>query len=129
MAYNYFPASYQPAYSMYQNPQAGGNNGIIWVQGIEAARAYQVAPGASVALWDSDSQSIYLKSADQSGLPSLRILDYTIRAEAAKTAQNALASNGADVLTRKDFDALQSQINALRAQINGREGAADEPTV
>ena len=75
MAYNYgFPATYQP---MYQPPQQ--QSGIIWVSGEAGAKAYLVAPNNTVQLWDSESQTIYLKSADASGMPSMKILDYTIR--------------------------------------------------
>ena len=70
MAYNFYPqyAPYQP-----QPPQ----NRIQWVQGVEAAKAYPVSAGSSVLLMDSDNQYLYIKSADNSGLPSLRIFEYT----------------------------------------------------
>lgn len=53
--------------------------GIIWVQGEAGAKAYLVAAGNTVQLWDSENPVIYLKSADMSGMPSMRILDYTER--------------------------------------------------
>lgn len=59
-------------------PQAE-SGGIIWVQGEAGAKAYLVAPGSTVQLWDSEDQVIYLKSADMSGMPSMRVLDYTER--------------------------------------------------
>lgn len=59
--------------------QQADSSGIIWVQGEAGAKAYLVAPGNTVQLWDSESQTIYLKSADMSGMPSMRILDYTER--------------------------------------------------
>lgn len=100
MAYNnYFPMGYQyftPQYG-YQ-PQNGVNNegfqnaqpnpqtgqgtpvsGLIWVSGMSSAKAYPVAPNQTVVLWDSEAQSVYLKSADATGMPSMKILDYTIR--------------------------------------------------
>lgn len=100
MAYsNYFPTGYQyfaPQYG-YQ-PQNGVNNegfqnvqpniqtqqstavnGLIWVSGESSAKAYPVAPNQTVVLWDSKNQSVYLKSADATGMPSMKILDYTIR--------------------------------------------------
>lgn len=54
-------------------------NSIIWVSGEAGAKAYLVAPNSTVQLWDSEGQTIYLKSADASGMPSMRILDYTFR--------------------------------------------------
>ena len=100
MAYNnYFPMGYQyysPQYgyqpqmgqnenalqNIQANPQMqrnGSLNGLIWVQGEAGAKAYPVAPGQTVDLWDSENQVVYLKSADASGMPSMKILDYTIR--------------------------------------------------
>lgn len=70
---NYFPTGYQPL--MYQ-PQ---NNGLIWVQGIEAAKSYLVAPNTTVTLWDSEGDTVYIKSTDANGVPTLRILDYKAR--------------------------------------------------
>lgn len=122
MAYG-FPATYQQYYPQYQQQNyQQPNNGIIWVQGIEAAKAYAVAPNSSIPLWDSESQTIYLKSTDASGMPSMRILDYSIRTEAPRAAQNVLAGNGADMPTKDDIQALQSQIDSLKRQIEQMGG-------
>ena len=105
----------------YYYPQ-NNNSGFIWVQGEAGAKSYLVAPGSTVQLWDSESQTIYLKSADASGMPSMKILDYTIRSQDT-APRGALLNNQADIPTRKDLEALQDQINALKAQI---EGVRDE---
>ena len=106
---NGFPASYQ---QMYQVPQyqAQQQNGIIWVQGEQAAKSYLVAPNSTVQLWDSEKKVIYLKSADASGMPSLKILDYTIRGEAepAETPEYA---------TKDDLKTLEDKI---REELSGR---------
>lgn len=115
MAYTGFPATYPQYYPQYPTTQQ--NTGIIWMQGIEAARAYPVAPNGQVVLFDSEQQCIYLKTADAQGRPSMRILDYTIRSEAPKTAQNALSGTNTDIPTRQDLNALQGQIDALKQQI------------
>lgn len=69
----------QPQIMQPQVPQPMETNGIIWVQGEAGAKAYLVTPGSTVALWDSENQTIYLKSVDMSGMPSMRIIDYTER--------------------------------------------------
>lgn len=118
MAYTGFPATYQQYYPQYPtNINQQQNNPIIWIQGIESAKAYQTAPNSTVVLFDSDEQVIYIKSADMQGRPSMRILDYTIRSDAPKTAQNALSGNNVDIPTREDIKALQGQIDALKQQI------------
>ena len=99
MAYNnYFPMGYQPqiypqnypqAYPQ-QNfqPQNNQNSGVTWVQGIEGAKAHPVGAGQSVLLMDSDSDCMYLKSADQTGMPTLRIFDYKERTNTPPEAKN-----------------------------------------
>lgn len=83
MAYNPFPIGYQPYYQAnyqpLQNQPQNQNTGIIWVSGEVGARGYPVAPNTTIQLWDSEAQIVYLKSADASGMPSMKILDYTIR--------------------------------------------------
>ena len=118
MAFSGFPATYQQYYPQYStNINQQQNNPIIWIQGIESAKAFQTAPNSTVVLFDSDEQVIYIKSADMQGRPSMRILDYTIRSDAPKTAQNALAGNNVDIPTRDDIKDLQGQIDALKQQI------------
>ena len=122
MAYNYgFPATYQP---MYQQPvqQAPQNQqtGLIWVQGEAAAKSYMVAPGNTVQLWDSEEKVIYLKSADASGMPSMKILDYTIRGEETKKSEPVYA-------TKEDLDALAEKVKELtRRKKTVREAEDDE---
>ena len=114
MAYNYFPTNYQPMYSAqnYQQPQQ--QNNLIWVQGEAGAKSYMVAPNQTVQLWDSEAQVIYLKSADASGMPSIKILDYTIRDSAP---QKPNIQPVADFATKDDVDYLKKEINALKAKI------------
>ena len=90
------------------------NNGIIWVQGEAGAKSYLVAPNTTVQLWDSEAQTIYLKSADASGMPSIKTLDYTIRdcAQAEIRHENVPK---VEFVTRDEFEALKRQIEALTA--------------
>lgn len=109
--YNGFPASYQPVYPVQQapvmqTPQAPQNaNGLIWVQGEQAAKSYLVAPNTTVQLWDSEEKVIYLKSADASGMPSMKILDYTIRG-----GESPQAAPAAEYATKDDLKALEEKI-------------------
>jgi len=87
MAYNnYYPQNYPqsypqfyPQYTQSIQSQSQQNNGMIWVQGMAGAKSYLVAPNSTVQLWDSERKSIYIKSADASGMPSMKILDYKER--------------------------------------------------
>ncbi len=104
----------QPVQAMQPMPQPAGN-GIIWVQGEEGAKAYLTSPGASVMLMDSENNTFYIKSSDQSGMPlPLRIFDYTERTAASKSTVEPQAQ--ADFVTREEFNALEDKLNALLAK-------------
>ena len=95
MAYNNgFPVNYPQYYPQFQQVQQQNpvptpqpqvqtqNNPMIWVQGETGAKSYLLSPNTTLPLWDSERQTIYLKSADASGMPSMKTLDYTIREQA-----------------------------------------------
>lgn len=113
MAYNnfgYYP-SYMPTYQ-----QPAQNGGLTWVQGESAAKSWCVQPGTTVALWDSESQTIYLKTADASGMPSMKVLDYTVR-DATKP-QESVSAVKVDYVTKDDLEAVYERINDLRDEID-----------
>ena len=103
---------------MQTQPQAQQQNGIIWVQGEQAAKSYLVAPNSTVQLLDSEEKVIYLKSADASGMPSMKILDYIIRGD-ANTAQ----APAAEFATKDDLRALEDKIRDIREEMAGRRRA------
>lgn len=123
-----FPTSYQPYYQQYfpqMQTQPTNNGGMIWVQGEAGAKSYLVAPNATVQLWDSEAQVIYLKSADASGMPSMKVLDYTIRG----TEAPALTAS-TDYVTRQELEQLEQRINErLEKAVTRRKANEDEPTV
>lgn len=91
-------------------PQQVDNSGIIGVQGEAGAKAYLVAPGNTVQLWDSENQVIYLKSADMSGMPSMRILDYTERNAAHPQKQQAAPQiDLSQYITRDELDTILAE--------------------
>lgn len=65
-----------------QQSNSINNSNIIWVQGIEGAKAYPLPPGFTATLWDIEKNLIYIKIVDMAGIPQpIRVLDYTERAE------------------------------------------------
>ena len=88
--------------------------GMIWVQGETGAKSYMVASGNTVPLWDSENQTIYIKSVDASGIPSMRILDYTERTAAQKAPA---ATKDLDYAPRSELEALTRQVADLKAQV------------
>ena len=79
-----------------------------------------VAPNTSVTLWDSEAHTIYIKSANASGLPSMTIIDYTIRND---SAQDRAVLAESDFAKQSDVDYLKSEIEALRAKFGEIEGS------
>lgn len=85
------PPQMQPAQPQAQMPSAQMpqsqtmQSNMIWVQGEAGAKSFLVAPNTTVQLWDSEAQVIYLKSADATGMPTMKILDYTVRGQAQNT--------------------------------------------
>lgn len=121
MAYNNsFPIGYQPYYPQQAVQQQQANSSIIWVQGEAGAKSYLVAPNNTVQLWDSDENVIYIKSADASGMPSMKVLDYTIRE--TSESKNKI-NNHADFVTKdevaKEIKRLENLINSLKANCDG----------
>lgn len=129
---NGFPATYQQLYPQYQpSPMAAQaqQSQQIWVSGEAGAKAYLVAPNSSVLLWDTDSTTIYIKSADASGMPSMKTLDYTVR-ETPKTGQITTpvpADDKSNLFATKDeIKAISERIDALKAKIRKMEVTDDE---
>lgn len=108
----FMPGQY-PFQPQMPQPQSAQRN---WVQGINGAKSFLVAPGQTVDLWDSEQQVIYLKSADLSGIPSMQILDYTIRSQAGKGQPD-------DYVPMAEFNKLMERVKALEGGNHG------EPTV
>lgn len=131
MAYNNgFPITYQPMYPQYnyipqqqqmiqqqqqmvqpQVVQQPNDTGILWVQGEAGAKSWAVAPGKSVMLMDSESNTFYIKSSDNSGMPMpLRIFDYAERTQ--QQSQNQVAQHKEiDTSQFVTWDKLDERIN------------------
>ena len=129
MAYNNgFPMSYpqmnyQPmSYAQLQYNNQQNQSGPIWVSGEAGAKAYLVAPNTTVQLWDSESQTIFVKSADASGMPSMKILDYTIR-EGEKQQNTPLKNDMNNYATKEELNAFRTEILQTIEKVKGDLGA------
>lgn len=123
MAYNNgFPIGYQQMYPSYNYvPQQQlsqpvvqqNDNGILWVQGEAGAKSWAVAPGKSVMLMDSESNTFYIKSSDQSGMPMpLRIFDYKER-NVQQTQPQVAQHNDIDTSQFVTWDAFNKKFDEL----------------
>lgn len=101
---------YQP--NMQQAPQQQPLPSIVWVQNEMEAANYLVAPNSAVTLWDSNAPVVYLKQADASGKPSMKIYDLVERTQRPVQAAQAPAVEYAP-LSR--LEALEARLNELAA--------------
>lgn len=102
---------FQPVQNV-QQAQQQTQGGMIWVQNEMEAANYLVAPNSAVTLWDSNSPVVYLKQADASGKPSMKIYDLVERTQRPVQAAQAPAVEYAP-LSR--LDALEARLNELAA--------------
>jgi hypothetical protein len=100
--------------------QMSGTNDMVFVLNEMEATAYPVAPNNSVTLWDKNADTVYIKSVNAQGVPSMRILDYTERTadNTPKTNEKHVCQCGKDFVRKDAFEALQSEFEALRNELD-----------
>lgn len=138
MSYPYYnyqqPQFYQPPMpdqlaqlrgaQQFQPRQAGGQS-MVWVSGEQEAQSYLMAPNSAVALWDSNTPTIYLKQADASGKPSIKVFDLVERTSAPRAGQPA---QGMEFATKADLEALAARVEALAAEkMPAKRAVKEEP--
>lgn len=102
--------NYQNPYMPYTPRYSASNNSIVWVQGIEGAKAYQLAPNSNIILMDSENDRFYIKTSDNIGMCNLRIFEFKEITDAPKTENQ--------YVTREEFNQLVSQLGGLE---NGKQ--------
>lgn len=126
---NYSPLTY-PGYFNYPNIINNNSNGIIWVQGESGAKSYPVAPNNTMILFDSESQTFFVKKVDNNGMPlPLRIYDYTERAAVVPETDFSKTDNDTlGYVTKNDLEQFKAEINdmiskksAKKKEVNGDE--------
>ena len=117
MAYPYYqPYPYYPQpvpdqlaqlrQNQFQQPRQEAPS-IVWVQSEQEALNYLVAPNSAVTLWDSNSPVVYLKQADASGKPSMKVYDLVER--------TGRPVSGVEYAPLARLEALEARLDALAA--------------
>lgn len=139
----------QPQAAQPTQPQQTTSNSLIWVQGETGAKSYLVAPNTTIPLWDSEAQRIFLKTTDAAGMPSMKILNYTIEETPSigATAQRAVnaparaavpddgvllaeakkALEGEIQAVRSDLEAIRAEVETFRGDLYGIAGKKAAP--
>lgn len=133
----YRPTYYEPAQQnpmgqfnqQYQQPmsqpiqqapmQTQPTNDFLWVLNENEATSYPVAPNNTVTLWDKNLPTIYIKSVNAQGVPSMRVLDFVERTSATPTPPVGTAFNSPNnFVTIDSFNALKGDVEALRYKLD-----------
>lgn len=94
-----------------------------WVLNENEATAYPVAVNNSVILWDKYSPTIYIKSVNMQGVPSMRVLDFVERTSDNAPKIPTERTNGLNdrFVTIDAFNALKAEFDGLIARLNEKE--------
>lgn len=108
----------QPIQPM-QMAQPTPTNDMIWVLSQVEAESFPVAPNNSVTLWDKNKDTVYIKSVNMQGVPSMRILDYVERTadNFTKTPAEHNCKCVDKFVSIDKFDALRGEFEALRVEL------------
>lgn len=91
-------------------------NDMIWVLGQTEAESYPVALNNSVVLWDKNNPTIYVKSVNAQGMPSMRVLDFVERN--TDTSNSHTNAHKTHECACGDKYATKEQINDLKGKID-----------
>lgn len=114
---NQFQPNMQQGFQQTQQPAQPTIQSMIWVNGLNDAKNYLIAPNSAVALWDSTSPVVYLKQADASGKPSMKTYDLVERNSRPVQAPSSPAVEYAPL----------SRLEALEAKLNALEAVREQP--
>lgn len=143
MAYSYYTPSYAPNYQQYYQPsyvqqpnyqpvqtpqqQAPMQNqsGIIWITTENEALAYPVAPNNAVTLWSQTEPVVYLKQADATGKPTLKIYDLVERVQTASNASEVKGDKQSSYATKDELSAVVGVVKGFDDLIGGIKADID----
>lgn len=120
---NPYAVQYQPQVQAPQPVQQptqmaqNNNSSIIWVQGEAGAKSYLIAPNTSLMLMDSEGDYFYIKSTDNTGMPTLKKFAYNeITNNGSKTVENGSKNDFEfdpnKYITREEFEREMAKIGS-----------------
>ena len=93
-------------------------NDFLWVLNENEATSYPVAPNNTVTLWDKNLPTIYVKSVNAQGVPSMRVLDFVERSSVSHSQPAGAAFNSPNnFVTVDSFNALEAKLQALEGKV------------
>ena len=108
----------QPMQNVQTPMQGQPTNDFLWVLNENEATSYPVAPNNTVILWDKNLPTVYIKSVNAQGVPSMRVLDFTERtATAQKQPVSGPFGSANNFVTLDSFNALEAKFAALEGKV------------
>lgn len=112
---NQFSSYFNSPYTQSQGVSTSTNN-IIWVQGIEGAKAWQLTPNSMAILLDSEAEGkMYIKVSDNIGMSTLRIFNYVEELPTVNNNQGDANKQSLDLSMYVRKDELQKLIKEISA--------------
>ena len=126
MSYNpynpYQPNPYgMPQYGNYQpvQPQGQQQNTYAFVNGVEGAKSYPMAPNQTVMLMDSDNPIAYMKQSNAMGQATIKYFRLVETNENEIRGVQAKPAN--EYVLKSDFEALSKKVESLLAPKAGEQ--------
>lgn len=113
--YNTYPYG-TPQYGGYQPAQ--NQQTYAFVNGIEGAKSYPMAPNQTVMLMDSDNPIAYMKQSNAMGQATIKYFKLIETNEAELKGQMS-AKSDKEYVSRTDFDALSAKVEELLKKSKG----------
>lgn len=108
----------QPMQNAQMPMQGQPTSEFLWVLNENEATSYPVAPNNTVILWDKNLPTVYIKSVNAQGVPSMRVLDFTERtATAQKQPVSGPFGSANNFVTLDSFNALEAKFAALEGKV------------
>lgn len=125
-----FPMNYQNQYSMNYQPQIplqnncinSNRNTLLRVNGYEGARAFQMTPDTTVALFDANEDIFYVKTSDAGGFANIKAYSF-------QPVEQVIKTNNEDYVTRKEFEELKEMISNGKQFIQESNDTSGQQTI
>lgn len=103
------------------------SQGLLKVNGIDGARAYQMQPNSVLALFDANEDLFYVKSSDAGGFATITTYSF-------QKLEQPVAMPVGEFVTRKEFDELKELITNGKFVVPSKQSArkqspSDDATV
>ena len=86
----------------------GRQENLIRVTGYEGAKAYQMMPNSTVALFDGNEDLMYIKTTDGAGFATIKTFKFEPYGEPPQ--------NGSEYISRSEFDDFRNEVKTYVEQ-------------